>query len=80
MSRSRGWCFTINNPKTFDKEKVLALQAEYLICGEEEGEQHTPHLQGYVYFKLQHSLKSISKMLPRAHLVAAKGTGQQNRD
>jgi len=80
MSRSRGWCFTINNPKTLDKEKVLALQAEYLVCGEEEGEQHTPHLQGYLYFGTVKSRSQISKMLPRAHLVAAKGTGQQNRD
>jgi len=80
MSRSRGWCFTINKPKTSDKEQVMQLQAHYIVVGEEEGEQHTPHLQGYVYFKHAHRLKTVSKMLPRANLRVAKGTGQQNRD
>lgn len=83
MSRSRGWCFTINNPKDFDKERVVALKTsgcDYVICGEEVGQGGTPHLQGYVHFKEAKSLKSLSKLLPRARLEAAKGTGSQNRD
>jgi len=81
MSRSRGWCFTINNPKDFDKLKVIELKADYVVCGEELGEKkNTPHLQGYVYFKSAKTMKSVSALLPRARLERAKGTGQQNRD
>lgn len=79
MSRSRGWCFTINNPTEADKTAVKDVECQYVVCGEEVGEQGTPHLQGYVYWKNQRSFKTLQKLFPRANLEAAKGTGQQNR-
>jgi len=84
MSRSRGWCFTINNPTDADKVSVKELgvsgTCKYLICGEEVGEEEkTPHLQGYIHFSNPRLLNGVSKILPRAHLTLAKGTGSQNR-
>lgn len=78
MSRSRGWCFTINNPKEEDEKNVKKIDYSYIIVGKEIGEQGTEHLQGYVYFKNQRSLKSVSKKIPRAHLEVARGNTEQN--
>lgn len=82
MSRSRAWCYTINNPTASDEACVVALvdQARYHIVGRETGEGGTPHLQGYVYFDCVKSCAVVSKMLPRAHLEAANGTPEQNRE
>jgi len=80
MSRSRGWCFTINNFKESDSEKVKSLECQYVVCGIEKGDkEETPHLQGYTYFSSLKSLAQVKKLLPRAHFEAAKGTGLQNQ-
>lgn len=80
MSRSRKYCFTINNPTPADIENVKNLEAVYVVCGSEVGEQGTPHLQGFVYFSTMKSLKQVSKLLPRAHLEEAKGSIDANRE
>jgi len=77
--RSRAWCFTINNPTgwdTSDLENAIA-QAQYLIKGNEVGENGTPHWQGYIYFKQRKSFSQIRQWLPRAHLEKARGTHSQ---
>jgi len=79
--RSRGWCFTLNNYHQEDCDKILELEADYIICGKEKGEaKATPHLQGYMYWKTQKDFGTIKKILPKAHWEAAKGTGQENYD
>jgi len=82
MSKCRGWCFTVNNYTEADEAAVKAVgesgRAKYVVCGREKGEQGTPHLQGYVYFDHARSRASVSKMIPRAHLEAAKGSAQEN--
>lgn len=78
MERSRAWTITINNYTDEDLDKLLDLSFEYLIIGFEVGEEETPHIQGYIYFENQHTLRSVSKMIPRAHLEKAKGSPQQN--
>ena len=78
MARSRAFVFTINNWTDEDLNAVKALQCEYCICGAEIGEKGTPHLQGYVYFKLQRTFKSMSKKLSRAYIAVAKGNAVQN--
>jgi len=79
--RSRGWCFTLNNYTQADCQKVLDLEADYVICGKEKGgKKETPHLQGYIYWKTQQDFSKVKKLLVKAHWEAAKGTGQENRD
>lgn len=77
MSRSRAWCFTINNP-----EDVAAPQAwpySYLVYQQEAGEQGTSHLQGYIYTEHPQRLVGMKKLDARAHWEVAKGTAEQNR-
>lgn len=80
MNRSRGWCITINNPTDEDLADLILLAdgADYLVCGDEIGDQGTPHEQCYVYFENAHTFTSVTKQLPRARIVPAKGSPQQN--
>lgn len=70
--RSRGWCFTINNPTFDDLERVVDMSVDYMIFAFEK--VSTEHIQGYAYFRNQRHVKAIKKMLPRAHLEVQKGT------
>ena len=81
MSRARGWTLTINNWVEDDMVNFTneAETAEYAVVGKEVGEQGTPHLQGYIYFKNARSFKSIKKAFPNAHIEVAKGNAQQNQ-
>lgn len=81
MSRSRGWCFTLNN-YSFDEENlVYSLSWErdlvYVVVGKEIGESGTPHLQGYIYNQNKKSLGQVKNLLERAHWEAQKGTFEQ---
>lgn len=77
--RARSWCFTVNN---FCAEEVKGLRevvCDYMIVGDEIGENETPHLQGYVRWKNPKEFDSVKNVLgERAHLEAAKGSPQQN--
>lgn len=79
MSRSRAFTFTINNHTFDDLCCVLDLVADYIIFGFEVGDDKVPHIQGYVHFSNARHFKSVSKMLPRAHVEVAKGNAMQNR-
>lgn len=79
-TRSRAWMFTCNNYDDASETRVSMLGAQYFVYGKEVGEQGTPHLQGYVYFKSQRTFKSLSKKLPGFHLEVRKGTHTQARD
>lgn len=80
-SRSRGWCFTVNNPMDSDyvDAHVLAESGAYGILGTEVGEEGTTHIQGYVYFTNARSLQSVSAVIPRAHFEQARGSPKQNQ-
>lgn len=78
MSRSRSWCFTINNYTDDDVDKLLDMPNEYLVFGFEEGEKKTPHIQGYVHFDSPQRRSAVAKYLPRAHLETARGSADQN--
>lgn len=78
--RSKSWVFTINNWTEEDETRITLLGAQYTVYGKEIGASGTPHLQGYVYFKNQRSLKSMSKKLPRAFLEKRLGSHEQARD
>lgn len=84
---NRAWCFTLNNPT--DEEKLLLPQslpnASFprctAICYQlEEGENGTPHIQGYARFDRQRTLSNVRQLLARAHWEPAKGSPQSNLD
>ena len=81
-TKSKGWCFTINNPTTTDFDNCVNLLdlAEYVVYGNETGEQGTPHIQGFVKFKHPQHLKRLKQLLPRAHLEQQRGTAKQAAD
>lgn len=80
MSRTRSYCFTINNYTDDDIQCVKKLMeiSSYCIVGKEVGEQGTPHLQGYVYFPEAKTFTSVKKKLPRAHIEVCKGSPLDN--
>jgi len=80
MSRTRAYCFTINNPLTADEEQVTLLKdiAGYLIVGRETGENGTEHLQGYIYCKEAITFSSLKKKITRAHIEVSKGSPMDN--
>lgn len=81
-TRSRGWCFTINN-YTEEHEVWCYGMSEYLtymVVGKEIGESGTPHLQGYAYFQNPVRFSTVASWFTDAHWEAQKGTCQQAAD
>lgn len=80
MSRSRCWCFTLNNFTENELDTISAIECKYLIYGMEHmnDPELTPHLQGYIIFEWQKSLNRVKKYIPRAHWEIAKGNHTQN--
>lgn len=82
-TRSRGWCFTLNNYEDTDCQVLQGggktpEVVSYLIFGKELGESGTPHLQGYLYFKTLKSLKQAKAAISeRAHLEPQRGSVEQ---
>lgn len=74
-----GWCFTINNPTQADYPTFDPLTMNYLVYQLEQGEQGTPHLQGYVTMIKRKRIGQMAVLFPRAHLEGAKGTARQNK-
>lgn len=83
MSRSRNYCFTLNNytAEELSHLQAIAPECKYLIFGLEVGESGTPHIQGYVEFENTRSLPATKKFISnRAHLETRKGTSKQASD
>lgn len=84
MSRTKSWCFTLNNFSEDEYRKIVEWGAsdgvEYLVVGREVGASGTPHLQGYVVLAMRCRMSQIKeKVGRRAHLEAARGTAADNR-
>lgn len=78
--RSIGFAFTCNNYTEEHEQKIKDLEYTYLVYGKEVAPTTgTPHLQGYIHFPNQRSVKKLRKMLPGFSIDAARGTAQQNR-
>ena len=83
-SRSRKWCFTLNNYSQEDMnnlERLVPEMAVYLIYGKEVAPTTgTPHLQGFVYFRQAISMNTIKKNInsQTIHLEIARGTFSEN--
>lgn len=80
MSRSRNWCFTINNYTDEDIPKDLPEASQFIIFQKEIGEEtHTPHLQGYIQYTKPVGLTWLKRHFhPRAHLEVARGSQEDN--
>lgn len=80
MSRSKYWCFTLNNYSEDEIKQLVELEYTYLIYGKETGTNGTPHLQGYIEFNIRKRLETIKNINPRIHWEIRKGTAQQAAD
>jgi len=76
--RSNRVCFTVNNYEDKDCTAFIEYveknsKVRYAVCGEEIGEQGTPHLQGMITFKHQRPMGAVRDLfLNRAHLTLCK--------
>lgn len=81
MSRSRGWCFTINNYTQSDVEQIDSFSCRYMVYGFETGACGTPHIQGFLYMENDKTLQVMKKKFhPTAHLEPQRGTSVQASD
>lgn len=82
MSRSRNYCFTLNNytnEELNELQKKELKQIKYIILGDEVAQSGTPHLQGFIIFNNAKTLSSVIKNLPkRSHVEICKGTPYEN--
>jgi len=78
-SRSRGWCFTLNNYVEDDEQHLDGIECQYLIYGREIAPTTgTRHLQGYIHFSSEKTLRRVKAILgARYHLEARLGTIEQ---
>jgi len=79
MSQALNWIFTINNPSDNDLPKGWP-NVKYCIWQLEEGEEGTPHLQGYVVMNSKKSLRQMKLLDATAHWEARKGSHKQAKD
>ena len=77
MCNVNNWCFTINNYTEDDITLLDNIDCKYIIYGKEVGESGTPHLQGFVVFKINKRLSGCKKLHKTAHWEASKGTALQ---
>lgn len=70
MSRSRRWCFTLNNPTDAEKKDIdtrLQAACKGYVYQLERGDEKTPHYQGYIVLKNPKGLGGVKALLLRAH-------------
>lgn len=80
-TKSRKWCFTLNNYTEQDKKFLTQKLANYkYVAGFEIGEKGTPHIQGYIESKNAIRFNTLKKIIPKAHFEKARGTTKQNYD
>jgi len=81
MSRSRNFCFTVNNYTPEDEESIKCTIDGVRFVGyshEIAPTTGTPHLQGVVCFLNARTIQSAGKALcKRAHLIVMDGTPRQ---
>ena len=76
--QSRTWCFTLNNYTDMDELLLKDLEKNYIVYGREVGENGTPHLQGYIIWKRNYTLKQVKKVHATAHWEVAKAADAMN--
>lgn len=79
-SRSKYWCFTVNNFMEQEHENICDYtECTYLIVAKEMSESGTAHLQGYVEFDKRICGSKLLKMhgWERSHIEVRKGNSNQ---
>lgn len=76
MGGSKYWCYTINNPTSFEFTKI---PSEYHIWQLEQGDKETQHVQGYITFSCKKVFNTVKKLFSDAgsdqvHLEYRRGT------
>lgn len=84
MVQGKRWCFTLNNYTDENQEELRRIGldesiTQYLVFGREVGESGTPHLQGFVVFKVDVRPPRVKRLLgdERVHIEQAKGRNDQ---
>lgn len=79
MSRSKYWCFTLNNYTNEEVDQLKAIDCQYLVFGYEVApETHTPHLQGFICMTNRKTMVTMKKLLnDRYHFEMKRGTIQE---
>lgn len=80
-SKSRRWCFTINNPEENTNNQLQQLDVKYLVYQHETSNTGTPHIQGYVEFNHRYRLSRVKSFTGQntAHWEIARGSSAQNK-
>ncbi len=69
--RARAWVFTMNNYLQSDWNSMCAINGrrstriQYIIMSKEKGASGTPHIQGYVQFKMPVRMTTVKKLLKK---------------
>lgn len=75
-TRSRVWCFTLNNYTAQEFEDIknnFPIDTEtQIVLGQEIGKNGTPHIQGCIKLRNAISFQSMKKRIPRAHIEKCK--------
>ena len=86
-SQCRKYLLTINNPLDYDlnhdqiKAKMTNLSTvSYFCMADEIGENNTLHTHLFMFSPSGLRFSTVKGQFPKAHIDAAKGTCQQNRD
>jgi len=84
-TKSRRFCFTINNPTDDDHQTVADFldspRVTYGIVARETGESGTPHLQGFLVLASPQRFSFLhSNLCARAHLEVARAKSDQAAD
>lgn len=76
MAQSVNWCFTLNNPAADDVPRAWD-GVRYCVWQKEQGENGTPHLQGYLVLTQKKTLSYVKLLCPAAHWEIRRGTHKQ---
>lgn len=75
-TRSRNWCFTVNNYDDSTEELLGQIRCRYIVYGREVGQSGTPHLQGQIVYTNDHSFNQVRNDLPLgAHIEMTQSLG-----
>jgi len=81
MSRSRGYCYVVNNYTDLDIAQLMELWEDrfvtyIVIAFEIAPTTGTPHIQGYMHFEHGKTMRTVCDRVPRISLQEAKAEGE----
>lgn len=79
-NQRKRWTFVVNNPHTKD-DAIPRFNEEtmyYMRYQLEEGDEGTPHFQGWVWYKTKKRRKQVAKDFPYASLQSCRRSPEEN--